>query len=121
VTAKRKELSAKKLMSAAIPLVSAAVPLVSGEIPLVSGYIPLVSARPPITIPRYWGLIPLRQWGKTKIPVRRKGELRPTDIGLFKFLAMVAATPWQPRSYWLRVWTNRLGRKWAANDYLINQ
>lgn len=84
------------LMAEELPSVSTSVPLVSREIPLVSGYLPLVSSRPPITIPRYWGLLPSKQWGKTGLPTRRKRELRPTDIGLFKFLGKVITAPWQP-------------------------
>jgi len=84
------------LMTEEIALVSANVPLVSREIPLVSGYVPLVSSRPAITIPRYWGLLPSRQWGRTGLSTRRKRELRPTDIGLLKFLGKVLTAPYQP-------------------------
>jgi len=84
------------LMTEEIPLVSANVPLASREIPLVSGYVPLVSSRPPITIPRYWGQLPSRHWGRTGLPAKRKKELRPKDIGLFKFLGKVITAPYQP-------------------------
>ena len=96
---KREKSNREKLLLksvGSIPLVSASVPLVSREIPLVSGYLPLVSSRPAITIPRSWGLMPSRYWGKTRLPVRRKRELGPTDIGLFKFLGKVVTAPWQP-------------------------
>jgi len=83
-------------MTEELPSASTSVPLVSREIPLVSGYVPLVSSRPAITIPRYWGVLPSRQWGRTGLPTKRKRELKPKDIGLFKFLGKVITAPYQP-------------------------
>jgi len=50
------------------------LPLLTSKLPQVP-VVPkagLVSAKPPITIPRYWGIMPSRAWGKTDIPVTRR-------------------------------------------------
>ncbi len=98
-----------KNMSTALPLVSTSVPLVNNVLPrmgaeiplvtkkigLVSGRVPLVSAHIPKSLPRHWGFLPSRSWGKTGLPAERKREVaRPTDIGLFHFLGKVL-TPTQ--------------------------
>ena len=59
-------------VSKSMPQVANAAPLVGREIPLVSKPVPLVSAVPNITLPRYWGLMPGRKWGASKIPTSRK-------------------------------------------------
>ena len=54
----------------------------------------LVSAIPPITIPRYWGIPPTKEWGKTMMPVtRRIRALRPTEVGFFAALLNVVGAP----------------------------
>ena len=72
------------------------LPLVTGPLPQVSA-VPekgLVSGKPPITIPRYCGILPSRKWGKTRIPVTRKiRALRPTEVGLFETLVNVVGAP----------------------------
>ena len=72
------------------------LPLVTSHLPQVSA-VPekgLVSGKPPITIPRYWGILPSRKWGKTKMPVSRKiRALRPTEVGLFETLVNVVGAP----------------------------
>ncbi|MDA2925953.1 hypothetical protein MYX78_01770 [Acidobacteria bacterium AH-259-G07] len=100
-----------KNMSVELPLVSTAVPLVSGVLPrmgaeiplvtkkigLVSAQIPLVSAHIPKTLPRHWGFLPSRHWGRTGLPTeRRRTVKRPTDIGLLRFLGKVLTAPIQP-------------------------
>ena len=74
-----------------------------GVLPLVTGPLPqasampqkgLVSGKPPITIPRYWGILPSRKWGETKMPITRKiRALRPTEVGLFATLVNVVGAP----------------------------
>jgi len=84
-------------VSKAMPPAATVVPLVSKEVPLVSKPIPLVSAKPGVSIPKYWGMLPSRKWGGSKIPATRKREpIRPKDIGLFKFLGKVVTAPYQP-------------------------
>ena len=72
------------------------LPLVTSHLPQVSA-VPekgLVSGKPPITIPRYWGILPSRKWGKTKMPITRKiRALRPTEVGLFETLVNVVGAP----------------------------
>jgi len=72
------------------------LPLVTGSLPQVSA-VPergLVSAKPPITFPRYWGILPSRKWGRTMWPVSRKiRALRPTEVGFFAFLVNVVGAP----------------------------
>lgn len=91
------------LVSTAVPLVSsgvlprmtAEIPLVSKRIPLVSAPIPLVSAHLPITLPRHWGFLPSRQWGRTGLPKERKLTVdRPTDVG--GILGKVLTLPIRP-------------------------
>ena len=77
--------------------------LPKGVLPLVTSHLPqasavpekgLVSGKPPITIPRYWGILPSRKWGKTRMPVTRKiRALRPTEVGLFETLVNVVGAP----------------------------
>lgn len=61
---------------------------VSGVVPLVSPYVKdLVSGRPPITLPRHWGIMPSRKWGKTGLPKgRHRRAIRPVEMGTFAFL-----------------------------------
>jgi len=72
------------------------LPLVTSQLPQVS-VVPeagLVSAKPPITIPRYWGIMRSRAWGGTNIPVTRMiRALRPTEVGLFATLVTVVGAP----------------------------
>ena len=69
-----------------------------GWMPLVSGY-PLkqavarypasgfVSAIPNCTIPRWWGGLPSRKWGRTGLRTSRHiRALRPVEMGTFAFL-----------------------------------
>lgn len=77
--------------------------LPKGVLPLVTSHLPQVSAvpekgllsgKPPVTIPRYWGTLPSRKWGKTHMPVTRKiGVLRPTEVGLMETLVNVVGAP----------------------------
>ena len=84
-------------VSKSMPQAASAVPLVSKEIPLVSKPIPLVSAVPNVTIPRYWGIMPSKKWGASKIrATRRREPKRPKDTGLFRFLGRVITAPYQP-------------------------
>jgi len=81
-------------VSKSMPQAANAVPLVSKEIPLVSKVVPLVSAIPNITLPRYWGIMPSKRWGVSKIPTARKhGVKRPKDIGLLKALGETIVSP----------------------------
>lgn len=73
--------------------VSRTIPPVSGAIPLVSAVIPLVSALPPVTLPRFWGVMPRRRWGETTIPVTRRREIAPTEMGLLSLLAILLTAP----------------------------
>ena len=72
------------------------LPLVTSHLPQVSA-VPqkgLVSAKPPITIPRYWGIPPSRKWGETKMPItRRIRALRPTEVGFFATLINIVGAP----------------------------
>lgn len=72
------------------------LPLVTSRSPQVSA-VPekgLVSGKPSITIPRYWGILPSRKWGKTRMPVTRKiRALRPTEVGLMETLVNVLGAP----------------------------
>jgi len=82
------------LVSKSMPQAANAVPLVGKEIPLVSKLVPLVSAIPNITLPRYWGIMPSKKWGASKIPTSRKrGVKRPKDIGLLKALGETIVSP----------------------------
>lgn len=81
-------------VSKSMPEAANAVPLVSKEIPLVSKAVPLISAVPNITLPRYWGIMPGKRWGASKIPATRKhGVKRPKDIGLLKALGETIVSP----------------------------
>lgn len=53
----------------------------------VSQYIRLVSAVPPITLPRFLGMMPSWGWGKT---MKRRKRLRPVEKGL---LGMILKAP----------------------------
>lgn len=72
------------------------LPLVTSQLPQVSA-VPekgLVSGKPPIAIPRYWGILPSRKWGETKMPVTRKiRALRPTEVGLLATVVNVVGAP----------------------------
>ena len=47
-----------------------------------------VSAIPNCTIPRWWGGLPSRKWGKTGLRVSRHiRALRPVEVGMFAFLS----------------------------------
>ncbi|ODS34272.1 MAG: Gas vesicle protein G [Candidatus Scalindua rubra] len=79
------------------------MPLVSGR-PLkqtvatypVSGF---VSAIPNCTIPRWWGGLPSRKWGKTGIRTSRHiRALRPVEMGTFAFLTHLVSFWAQPVS-----------------------
>ena len=81
-------------VSKSMPRAANAVPLVSKEIPLISKLVPLISAIPNITLPRYWGIMPSKRWGVSKIPTTRKrGVKRPKDIGLLKALGETIVSP----------------------------
>ncbi len=76
--------------------------LPKGVLPLVTSHLPqvsvvprkgLVSAKPTITLPRYWGIPPSKEWGKTMIPITRKIRLRPTEVGFFSALLNVVGAP----------------------------
>ncbi len=80
-----------------LPRMGAEIPLISKEIGLVSAPIPLVSATIPKTLPRHWGFLPSRHWGRTGLSTeRRRTVKRPTDIGLMRFLGKVLTAPIQP-------------------------
>lgn len=84
-------------VSRSMPQAASAIPLVSKEIPSISKSLPQVSAKPNIAIPKYWGKMPSKKWGVSKIQATRKrGPKRPKDIGLFKFLGKVVTAPYQP-------------------------
>lgn len=72
------------------------LPLVTSHQPQVSS-VPergLASGKPPITIPRYWGILPSRKWGETRMPVaRRIRALRPTEAGFLETLVNVVGAP----------------------------
>ncbi len=73
------------------------MPLVSGMVPMVSRVGALVSAFPPMTIPRFLGMMPARRWGRTGLPATPGREpMRPKEIGLVNFLTQVLAAPVQP-------------------------
>lgn len=55
---------------------------VSGMIPLLSKMLLPVSQIPPITICRFWGIMPSWRWGAAIVPATRRREVRPIDIGL---------------------------------------
>lgn len=81
-------------ISKSMPQVANAAPLVGREIPLVSKPVPLISAIPNITLPRYWGIMPSRKWGASKIPTSRKrGVKRPKDMGLLRALGETIVSP----------------------------
>ena len=83
-------------VSKMMPPAASVVPLVSKEIPLVSKGLPQVSAITNTTIPKKWGILPDKKWGKSVVPAKRKREpTRPTDIGVFKFLGKVLTAPMQ--------------------------
>lgn len=69
---KNEELSAKE----------GRLPLVSGMIPLLSKMLLPVSRIPPITICRFWGIVPSWRWGEAVVPAARRREVRPIDVGL---------------------------------------
>ena len=56
--------------------------LVSEIIPLVSKRTPGASQIPPITICRFWGIMPSWRWGEAVVPATRRREIRPIDVGL---------------------------------------
>lgn len=100
-TPKRKLIpfTAGKLPSVAksMPQAASAIPLVSKEITSISKSLPQVSAKPNIAIPRYWGKMPSKKWGASRVrATRRREPTKPEDIGLFKFLGKVVTAPYQP-------------------------
>jgi hypothetical protein len=66
------------------------------EVFLVSEMIPLVSAVPPISMPRFWGIMPSFRWGRTVMPVKRRRELSPLEMSIGEFLAWLPALPFLP-------------------------
>lgn len=84
-------------VSKAMPEAASVIPSVSRESPSVSKPVPLVSAVPNTTIPKYWGIMPSKKWGASKIPTSRKRKVKkPKDIGLFNFVGKVITAPMQP-------------------------
>jgi len=66
------------------------------EVFLVSEMIPLVSAVPPISMPKFWGIMPNFRWGKTVMPIKRRRELSPLEMTIGEFLAWLPALPFLP-------------------------
>jgi len=75
----------------AMPRVAAAGPaaLFAVNIPLVSGVIPLVSAVPPVSAPRYFGVVPVR----TAEDIPRRRDIPPSEMGLTKALLGLVGAP----------------------------
>lgn len=87
------------LVSLVLPRMGAEIPMVAGKIELLSARVPLLSAHIPTTLPRDWGLLPSRHWGRTYLPTARKQRVkRPQDIGLFKVVSKLISAPVQPLS-----------------------
>lgn len=66
------------------------------EVFLVSEMIPLVSAVPPISIPRFWGIMPSFRWGRAVVPVKRRREISVLEMSIGEFLAWLPALPFLP-------------------------
>ncbi|MCK4418923.1 gas vesicle protein GvpG [Candidatus Aerophobetes bacterium] len=70
-----------------MPLICGPIGQVSGLVPLVSPYVKdLVSGYPPITFPRYFGVLPSRRVGETGLPKGRYIRTYPVEISVFSFL-----------------------------------
>ena len=66
------------------------------EVFLVSEMIPLISAVPPISIPRFWGIMPSFCWGRAVVPVKRRREIPVLEMSIGEFLAWLPALPFLP-------------------------
>jgi len=81
-----------------IPLTCGPIGQVSGLVPLVSSYLKdLVGGYPPITFPRYFGILPSRRVGVTGLPKSRYIRTYPVEISALNFLLrMTILAPIQP-------------------------
>ncbi len=77
------------------PLVSAAYRAVGVMIPSVAKVTPAVSRIASTALPKAWGVLPSRKWGRTGLPTERRLEVRPGQIGVFSFLGKVLSGPMQ--------------------------
>jgi len=66
------------------------------EVFLVSEMVPLVSAVPPISLPRFWGIMPNFRWGQTVMPVKRRREIPVIEMSIGEFLAWLPFVPFLP-------------------------
>jgi len=66
------------------------------EVFLVSEMIPLVSAVPPISMPKFWGIMPSFRWGRAVVPVKRRREISVLEMSIGEFLAWLPALPFLP-------------------------